>query len=461
MANWNMPANTMQFKIAIIGRPNVGKSTLFNRLAGKRLAIVDDRPGVTRDRRNADVSWGGLEFTLIDTAGLDNADRDSLEGRMQNQTAAAIKEADLCVFVMDSRAGLTPMDKHFSALLRRGGRPVIILANKAEGRAGDVGALEAHALGFGTPILFSAEHGDGMSDLFQAIRHERDDWEANLESDEFVDDGEADRPLKIAVIGRPNAGKSTLVNQLIGESRLLTGPEAGITRDAIAVKWRWQGRDIQLVDTAGLRKKARIKDRLEKLSAGDALHTLKFAEVVILLVDASQPFENQDLKLADLIAREGRAVVIGVNKWDLVKNKQITRKKLDEMVGRLLPQIRGVPVVTLSAAQGKGLDKLIKAACEIHDVWNKRIATAKLNAWLADVSNEHPPPADKGRRVRLRYMTQPNARPPSFVAFSQRASSVPESYIRYLINALRDYFNLKGVPIRFHIRSGNNPYVDK
>ncbi len=449
----------MQFKIAIIGRPNVGKSTLFNRLAGRRLAIVDDRPGVTRDRRNADVSWGGLEFTLIDTAGLENADRKSLEGRMQDQTAVAIREADLCIFVMDSRAGLTPMDEHFSALLRKGGKPVIVLANKAEGRAGDVGALEAHALGFGTPILFSAEHGDGMSDLFQAVRKIRDDWE--IEQDSDIGEDEADRPLKIAVIGRPNAGKSTLVNQLIGESRLLTGPEAGITRDAIAVKWRWQNRDIQLVDTAGLRKKARIKDRLEKLSAGDALHTLKFAEVVILLVDASKPFENQDLKLADLIAREGRAVVIGVNKWDLVKNKQETRKKLDEMVGRLLPQIRGVPVITLSAEQGKGLDRLIKAACEIHDIWNQRIATARLNDWLADVNADHPPPADKGRRVRLRYMTQPNARPPSFVVFSQRAASVPESYIRYLINGLRDYFDLKGVPIRLRIRSGINPYVDK
>ncbi len=450
----------MRFKIAIIGRPNVGKSTLFNRLAGRKLAIVDDRPGVTRDRRMVDVSWGGMEFTLIDTAGLEDPKKESLTSRMQDQTAEAIREADLCLFVMDARAGLTPMDKHFAVPLRKSGKPVAVLANKAEGKAGDAGSLEAHALGLGDPLRVSAEHGDGMADLFQIVRHTKKDWEdanAELTHTETPEEG---GPLKIAIIGRPNAGKSTLVNQLLGENRVLTGPVAGTTRDSIAVKWRWQDREIQLVDTAGLRKKARIKDRLEKMSAGDALHSLKFAEIVILLLDAEQAFENQDLKLADLIAREGRAVVIGVNKWDLVRNKQETRKKLDEMVGRLLPQIRGVPVVTLSALEGKGLDKLIRSACEIHDIWNQRLPTAKLNKWLADATSDHPPPADRGRSVGLRYMTQPNARPPTFVVFSQRAASVPESYVRYLINGLREQFKLKGVPIRLNIRSRNNPYVE-
>lgn len=450
----------MNFKIAIIGRPNVGKSTLFNRLAGRKLAIVDDRPGVTRDRRMVDVSWGGMEFTLIDTAGLEDPKHESLTSRMQDQTAEAIREADLCLFVMDARAGLTPMDKHFAVPLRKSGKPIAVLANKAEGKAGDAGSLEAHELGFGDPLRVSAEHGDGMADLFQIVRHAKKAWEATTTQSTDTEIPSEGGPLKIAIIGRPNAGKSTLVNQLIGEDRVLTGPVAGTTRDSIAVKWRWQDRDIQLVDTAGLRKKARIKDRLEKLSAGDAIHSLKFAEIVILLLDAGQAFENQDLKLADLIAREGRAVVIGVNKWDLVPNKQETRKKLDEMVTRLLPQIRGVPVVTLSALEGKGLDKLIQAACEIHDIWNNRLPTAKLNKWLADATADHPPPADRGRNVRLRYMTQPNARPPSFVVFSQRASSVPESYIRYLINGLREQFKLKGVPIRLKIRSRNNPYVE-
>ncbi len=451
----------MTFTIAIIGRPNVGKSTLFNRFVGRRMAIVDDQPGVTRDRRETQVRWGDLEFCLIDTAGLDDAPDESLEGRMQVQTEAAIADADLCFFLIDARAGLTPMDKHFANLLHRGNRPILVLANKAEGKAGESGTLEAHALGLGDPLPVSAEHGDGMSDLYQSVAAHITRWREARELEASLEEEEHDGPMRIAIVGRPNSGKSTLVNQLLGEERMLTGPEAGITRDSISVHWQWKDQAIELVDTAGLRKKARVRERLEKLSVGDALRTIKFAHVVILLLDAENSFEKQDLQIADLVAREGRALVIGINKWDSVENKQELRRDLEEKVERLLPQIRGVPMITISALQGKGLDKLIQSACKVYEIWNQRIPTAKLNRWLQDAVDTHPTPADKGRRIRLRYMTQPNARPPSFVVFSQRAGALPESYIRYLINGLRENFKLWGVPIRLFVRAGENPYVDK
>jgi len=450
----------MTFTIAIIGRPNVGKSTLFNRFVGRRLAIVDNRPGVTRDRREADVAWGDLNFRLIDTAGLEDAPVESLEGRMQTQTEAAIADADLCFFLIDARVGVTPMDEHFADILHRGNRPILVLANKCEGKAAEAGLLDAHSLGLGDPIPLSAEHGEGMSDVYQAVLDEMSIWrDARTESTDRAEDDETG-PMRIAIVGRPNAGKSTLVNRLLGQDRVLTGPEAGITRDAVSVQWQWNDRPIELVDTAGLRKKARIKDKLEKLSVGDALHAIKFAHVVILLLDAETSFEKQDLQIADLVAREGRALVIGVNKWDTVKNKQDLRAELEEKLDRLLPQIRGVPLVPISALRGQGLDRLIKSACEVFETWNRRIPTAKLNRWLRDAVDTHPAPADKGRRIRLRYMTQPNARPPSFVVFSQRAAALPESYNRYLINGLREVFNLWGVPIRLYIRAGDNPYAD-
>ena len=448
----------MTVTVAIIGRPNVGKSTLFNRLVGKRLALVDDRPGVTRDRREGEGRLGGLRFRVLDTAGLEDAEEGSLAARMTAMSEEAIDEADVALFMIDARTGLTPEDEHFARLLRRKGKPVIVLANKAEGREGEAGVLEAWSLGLGDPIAFSAAHGVGLDDLHDRLLEvvPEEKWHEPEEDDE--DAGE--KPLRLAIVGRPNAGKSTLINRLVGKERLLTGPEAGITRDAIAVDWQWQGRPVKLWDTAGMRKKAKVKEKLEKLSVADGLRAAKFAEVVVLLLDATEPLKKQDLAIADLIAREGRALVIAVNKWDLVKDKAGYRKELERAVDRLLPQIIGAPVVMLSARTGRNVVRLMPEVLGVYEVWNRRIPTAKLNQWLREVTERHPPPAPGGRRIKLRYITQPNARPPTFVIFSPRADELPDDYRRYLVKSLRESFDLWGVPIRLKLKSGENPYAD-
>jgi GTPase len=446
------------FRLAIVGRPNVGKSTLFNRLVGRRLALVDDQPGVTRDRREGEAKLGDLTFTAIDTAGLDDAKAETLPGRMQKQTEAAIESADLILFVIDARAGLTPVDQAFARAVRRSGKPTILVANKSEGRKGEAGIIEATRLGFGEPIALSAEHGEGTSDLYAALRAALRQPDKDDADDEARALDEA-APIKVAVVGRPNAGKSTLINRLLGEERLLTGPEAGITRDAIAVDLEWGGRTFRVHDTAGLRRRARIVEKLEKLSVADALNAIRFAEVVVLLLDAEHPFEDQDLKIADLVVREGRGLVVAVNKWDIAERRPNAQAKLREQVDHWLPQVKGVPLVTVSGLHGKGLDRLMKAVVQSYDVWNRRIATAALNRWLGDATASHPPPAVSGRRLKLNYMTQPKARPPSFVIFASRSDALPESYRRYLINGLRDAFDLPGTPIRLTLREKRNPYA--
>jgi GTP-binding protein len=447
----------MSFTLAIVGRPNVGKSTLFNRLVGRRLALVDDQPGVTRDLREGDARLADLRFTVIDTAGLEDATDDSLPARMRRLTERAVAQADLCLFVIDARAGVTPQDEVFADLLRRSGATVLLAANKAEGQAGLSGAMEAYGLGLGEPILLSAEHGEGMEALYDALRPHADRFAEAAEAEESA----PDRPIQLAVLGRPNAGKSTLVNAILGEERLLTGPEAGITRDAIGLDIDWGGQRFRIFDTAGVRKRARVVEKLEKLSVGDGLRAVRFAEVVILLLDVATSFETQDLRLADLAEREGRAVVVAVNKWDLEDDKNHRLKELREKLDRLLPQLRGVPLVTVSAVSGKGLDRLRKAVLEVYETWNTRIPTAKLNRWLLDMVADHPPPAPGGRRIKLRYMTQVKARPPEFIVFCSRAKDLPESYTRYLVNGLRAEFGLAGVPIRLSYRGGENPYVGK
>jgi GTPase len=450
----------MSFTVAIVGRPNVGKSTLFNRLVGRRLALVDDRPGVTRDRREGDAQLGDLVFKVIDTAGLEQADRDSLSARMQTHTAAAIAQANAILFLIDARAGAIASDRVFADMVRKSGKRAILVANKSEGRAGEAGALEAYALGLGDPISISAEHGEGLAELYEALRAAlpRPVAEQKRETEPRA---EPDSPIRIAIVGRPNTGKSTLINRLLGEERLLTGPEAGITRDAIAVELTWRGRRFRVHDTAGLRRRSRINEKLEKLSVADALNAIRFAEVAIVLVDAQAPFEEQDIRIADLVEREGRAVVIAVNKWDLVSAEAGAMGRLRNTVDRLLPQIKGVGVTVVSAKTGHGLDRVMQAVIEAHAVWNRRVPTAALNRFLAAATSANPPPALRGRRLRLDYMTQPKSRPPSFVLFGSRTSALPDAYRRYLVNELRERFDLPGTPIRLSLRTKANPYAKR
>ncbi|MEM9477276.1 MAG: ribosome biogenesis GTPase Der [Pseudomonadota bacterium] len=466
----------MSFTLAIVGRPNVGKSTLFNRLVGKRLALVDDQPGVTRDLREGAARLGDLRFTVIDTAGLEEATDESLQGRMRRLTERAVEMADICLFMIDARAGVLPADEVFADILRKKNAHVILAANKGEGSAADAGVIEAYALGLGEPIRLSAEHGEGLNDLYTMLAPIADELAERAaadapETDVTVEEDDPDgprvptkaRPLQIAVVGRPNAGKSTLINRLLGEDRLLTGPEAGITRDAISVAMDWDGLPVRLFDTAGMRKKAKVQEKLEKLSVGDGLRAVKFAEVVIVLLDAAIPFEQQDLRIADLAEREGRAAVVAVNKWDAEEHKQEKLRDLREAFERLLPQLRGAPLITVSAKTGRGLDRLRAAVEKAHEVWNRRVSTARLNRWLTGMVEAHPPPAPGGRRIKLRYMTQAKTRPPGFVVMCSHPDKLPESYSRYLVNGLREDFDMPGTPIRLYMRSQaeDNPYKDR
>jgi GTPase len=450
----------MNAKVAILGRPNVGKSTLFNRLVGRKLALVDDQPGVTRDRREGEGRLADLTFRIFDTAGLDAAPRGSLEDRMSAQSEAAIADADLCLFVIDARAGVTPVDREFAAKLRRYGKPVIVLANKSEGKAGESGALEAFSLGLGDPVAISAEHGEGMDDLYEALVPYVKGENKPEDDDEESDDEEeiANKPLKLAIIGQPNAGKSTLVNALLGTDRVLTGPEAGITRDAIAIDWSWRGKPVTLWDTAGIRRKSRVTGKVEKLAVADGLRAIRFADAVVVLIDASMEIERQDLTLADLAAQEGRAVIIALSKWDMVEDKQKRLKVIKDDMGEILPEIRGVTIVPVSAHQEKGLDKLMEAVFAAAEKWNSRISTGQLNRWLETMLERNPPPAPSGRRIKIRYVTQVKARPPTFSLFGNQLDHLPESYVRYLMNGLRETFDLWGTPLRFNRRGSRNPY---
>ncbi|MFX4222845.1 MAG: ribosome biogenesis GTPase Der [Thalassobaculum sp.] len=477
----------MALKVAIIGRPNVGKSTLFNRLTGTKHALVDDTPGVTRDRREGDGRIADLTFRIIDTAGLEDARDDSLEGRMRRQTEAAVEKADLVLMMIDARAGVTPLDAHFADWLRRVKVPVTLLANKCEGRGGIAGLAEAYKMGLGEPVPISAEHGEGMGELYDIIRarieadpalaaelwaEEEEPFpeeielgvdldEDGLEEGELPEDRGPKGPLKLAIVGRPNVGKSTLVNRLLGEDRLLTGPEAGITRDAIEVPWTYKDREIHLVDTAGLRRKARVIEKLERMSTTDTMRAVRYAQVVMLVLDGDQMLEKQDLAIARTVLDQGRALIIAVNKWDAVTDKSAAGQRLRDRLDTSLAQVRGIPWIPVSALRGSNLDKLLDAVLNIYDIWNTRIPTSRLNRWLERMVEQHPPPLSKGRRLRLRYMTQVKARPPTFAAFVSQADELPESYVRYLIGGLRDEFGLVGVPIRVNLRKRRNPYVDE
>jgi GTP-binding protein len=450
----------MTFTIAIVGRPNVGKSTLFNRLIGRRVALVDDRPGVTRDRREGSARLGDIEFTVIDTAGLEDAAAESLSGRMRTQTEAAIADADAIFFMIDARIGPLPEDRGFADLVRRSGKPAMVIANKSEGKAGEAGALEAYALGLGEPVAISAEHGEGLADLYEALRAALPDETAAPDQDEETSaelDG-TPRVIRVAVVGRPNVGKSTLINRLLGEERLLTGPEAGITRDAIAVPLQWHGQHFRVYDTAGMRRRSKVQEKLEKLSVADALDAIRFAEVVVVLMDSERPFEDQDMRIADLVEREGRALVMGMSKTDLIAKQGGGISKLREEMDHRLPQVKGVPIVPVSGLTGEGLDRLMRAITESHAVWNRRVPTSALNRWLAEALAEHAPPAVSGRRLKLNYITQPKARPPSFILSCTRADAVPDAYKRYLVNGLREAFDLPGTPIRLMLREKENPF---
>ena len=459
----------MTCKVVIVGRPNVGKSTLFNRLVGRRLAIVDETPAVTRDRREGRAKLGDLRFQVLDTPGLEEAAPGSLEGRMQAQTERALEDADVALFLIDARAGITPLDEHFARWLRKAGPPVVPLANKCEGRGGSDGVLEAFSLGLGDAIPISAAHGEGMAELYEALAPfvklggmEADEG-AGAAGEEAVGDVEETdtRPMQLAIVGRPNVGKSTLVNKLLGEERMLTGPEPGMTRESITIEWRYGARPVRLVDTAGLRRRARVVAKLEKLSVEDTLRTIRLAEVVALLVDATQVLEKQDLAIAKMVLDEGRALVIALNKWDIVEHGAKTLSNFRDRLATSLPKARGAPHVCISALTGRRLDQLMEGVFSAYEVWNRRVPTAQLNHWLEEAIRRHPPPVAVGRRLRLRYMTQVKARPPTFVLFASRPAELPESYIRYLANGLRKTFDLPGVPIRLHVRKGKNPYAKK
>jgi len=446
----------MSFTVAIVGRPNVGKSTLFNRLVGRRVALVDDRPGVTRDRREGEGRLGDLVFTVIDTAGLEEAAPDSLSGRMRAQTEAAISQADAIFFMIDARSGPIAVDRVFADLVRKSGKPTVLIANKMEGGAGEAGRLEAYALGLGDPVGVSAEHNEGLVDLYDALRAALP--ERTAPSAEAAEEPAGPHPIRVAIVGRPNAGKSTLVNRLIGEERLITSAEAGTTRDAIAVDLAWRGQKFRIHDTAGLRRRSRVEEKLEKLSIADALNAVRFAEVVVVLLDVANALEEQDQRIADLVEQEGRAIVIAVNKWDLQDKPAGAIGKLRAQADEKLTQIKGVPVVAVSALTGEGLDRLMQAIVEAHAVWNKRIPTSALNRWFEQTVSSHPPPAVSGRRLRLNYITQAKSRPPSFVLFCTRAEALPDTYKRYLLNSLRDTFDLPGTPIRLTLREKDNPF---
>ncbi|WP_375250445.1 ribosome biogenesis GTPase Der [Sphingomonas sp.] len=447
--------------VAIVGRPNVGKSTLFNRLVGKKLALVDDRPGVTRDRREGDAHLLGLDFRIIDTAGYEDEDPDTLPGRMRQQTQAAVDVADVALFMVDARAGIVPLDEEIARWLRGASTPIVLVANKAEGRAAEAGLIEALALGFGDPVQLSAEHGEGIADLFEALLPHLDGLMPEEEAEQAdIDDPAA--PLKLAIVGRPNAGKSTLVNRILGEDRMITGPEAGITRDSIAIDWVWEGpdgpREVRLIDTAGMRKRAKVQDKLEKLSVADALHAVDFAEVVVLLLDATLGLEAQDLRIADRVLEEGRALVIALNKWDVAENPSKLFNGVRTALDEGLAQVRGVPLLTVSGATGKGIDQLMAAAFATREAWSRRVGTGELNRWFERAIEANPPPAPGGKRIKLRYLTQAKTRPPGFVLFGTRVDELPTSYQRYLINGIRRELGFGAVPVRLMLRAPKNPF---